>query len=182
MAVAEISLRISLRVRPDQKNRSYCWSISLLYHWSYVLITDSLSLVNTLSWKYNYFLTYRGLSYYYYYLCSLTRIQQLPIAKIVLLDEQQLHYLAHNREIRGSKKERKRKQKRKKMEAKKKERGRKKKERGSKKERKRKKKERKRKKKERKRKWKRIANINKKEKKNRMMQTKKECWSTQKCD
>ena len=29
------------------------------------------------SCKYNYFLTYRGLSYYYYYLCSLTRTQHL---------------------------------------------------------------------------------------------------------
>ena len=39
----------------DQRSRSYCWSISLLYHKSYVLITNSLSLVNTLSCKYNYF-------------------------------------------------------------------------------------------------------------------------------
>ena len=41
-----------------------------------VLFTNSLSLVNTLSCKYNFFLTYRDLSYYYYYLCSLTRTQQ----------------------------------------------------------------------------------------------------------
>ena len=40
------------------------------------LLTNSLSLVNTLPVNITIFLTYRGLSYYYYYLCSLTRTQQ----------------------------------------------------------------------------------------------------------
>ena len=41
----------------------------------FLLLTVSLLYI-FFSCKYNYFLTYRGLSYYYYYLCSLTKTQQ----------------------------------------------------------------------------------------------------------
>ena len=40
------------------------------------LSTNSLSTVYTFSWEYNYYLTYRGLSFIYYYKRSLTRTQQ----------------------------------------------------------------------------------------------------------
>ena len=43
----------------------------------YALTTNSLSLVNTLPANITIYLTYRGLSYYYYYLYSLTRTQHI---------------------------------------------------------------------------------------------------------
>ena len=48
---------------------------------TYLPMDYSLSLVNTLTVNITIFLTYHGLSYYYYYLCSLNRTQNSTFPK-----------------------------------------------------------------------------------------------------